>query len=344
MRGGRRAARGDAEGGPPAPRFHDPMLASPLPPGPPDVGWVHERKLDGERIVAVRDGDTVRLWTRNRKDATGTYPEVVAALVRQPVDRFVIDGEVVAFDKDGNTSFSLLQRRMHRSDRFAQRGTGVEAHYLVFDCLHIGDEDLRPLPLVRRKRILEGTFDYGTTLRFVPHRTGRGYDAYPAACRAGWEGLVAKRADAAYEEGRSRAWRKIKCVRSGTFEIVGWTRPRGGRTGIGALLLAEPTEQGLRYVGKVGTGLDEAMLETLARALHARHRRSSPLTVGPDPDFEGGWAEPGFACEVAYTERTPEGRLRHPVFKGLRRDKAKDTMPGAGPSGPPASPTGVEPR
>ncbi|MFR9727598.1 non-homologous end-joining DNA ligase [Saccharopolyspora sp. MS10] len=283
-----------------------------------DPDWLFERKLDGVRVVAGRDGGDPVLWSRNHNRVDASYPEIVEALAGAP-ERFVIDGEVVAFDGD-RTSFPLLQRRMHLSDPRAARRSGVAVHYVVFDLLALGGVDLARLPLRVRKRLLAECFDFTGPLRFSEHRRGDGEDFYRQACARGWEGLIAKRADRPHRGGRSRDWLKFPCLSGQEFVVGGRTAPKGSRTGFGALLVGYFEGDALRFAGKVGTGYDEAALRELSTRLDGLARRDSPF-ADRIPEREVRWADPELVVQVAFTEWTPEGRLRHPRFLGVRDDK-----------------------
>lgn len=300
---------------PTEPGFVAPTLATQVD-GPVDgEEWIFEPKLDGIRLIVVRDGDRVRLWSRNEKNRTNQYPEIADALRAQACDRFVADGEVVAFD--GNrTSFSRLQQ-----------GKGRRYLYL-FDAIRIGDDDLRSLPLRERKSRLRSTIAFADPIRFCTHRNG-GDGAGPAfleeACRMGWEGLIAKRADGPYRSGRSRDWLKLKCVAQQEFVVGGYTDPRGSRTGLGALLVGYHDDGALRFAGRVGTGFDESTLRQLASMLADRERKTSPFADAPAA-ADVHWVTPDLVCEVGFTEWTTAGRLRHPRYLGLRDDKDADAV------------------
>ena len=232
-------------------------------------GWIFERKLDGMRVLASSVGDTVRLRSRNDLDAAGSFPEVVEAFESLDLPDFVVDGEVVAFD-GAQTSFALLQRRMHVSDPAKARRSGVTVFYYVFDLLHLDGHSTRGLPLRERKALLRDLLDWQDPLRFTRHRNADGESYFEEACGKGWEGLIAKRADSIYRTGRTPDWLKFKCEQSQEFVIGGWTEPQGARSGFGALLLGYYDEAGaLRYAGKVGTGFDATRLATVMKQLRA---------------------------------------------------------------------------
>jgi bifunctional non-homologous end joining protein LigD len=278
-----------------------------------DPGWIFERKLDGVRCMAHRDGGgSVRLLSRTDKDMTGQFPEVVEDLERQPAGDFVLDGELVAFE-DGITSFSRLQRRGREQ---------VAVFLYVFDLLRLDGRDVRDLPLRERKALLRGSFDLGDRVRFSAHRNEHGTKLFAEACRQGLEGLMAKRADSTYRSGaRSRDWLKLKCHFEQELVIGGFTAPQGSRTDFGALLVGYNEDGRLRYAGKVGTGFDRATLETLGRRLRELERDEMPFAdVHPIPRGTR-WVEPELVAQIGFAEWTRDGRLRHPRYLGLRDDK-----------------------
>jgi bifunctional non-homologous end joining protein LigD len=275
--------------------------------------WIYERKLDGIRCIAVRDGGPVALWSRNDISLNGRYPELADALADQPAKRFAVDGEVVAF-AGSQTSFARLARRGRER---------VAIHLYAFDLLWLDGRDVRPLPLRERKAQLRGALRWEEPVRFTPHRNGDGEAFFREACRKGWEGLIAKRADSPYvSRKRSRDWLKLKCEQGQELVIGGFTAPQGSREELGALLLGYHDAGGdLRYAGKVGTGFDRATLRDLAERLRPLRRDSSPFADEIRPARDVTWAEPELVCQVGFTEWTGDGRLRHPRFLGLRDDK-----------------------
>ena len=284
--------------------------------------WVYERKLDGVRCLAYYDGEHAWLRSRTGGDQGPAFPEVVEALEAQQSPSFAVDGEVVAFD-GAQTSFSALQPRIHLTSAERARRTGVAIFYYVFDLLHLDGHSTRRLPLRERKALLRDLFDWGDPLRFTTHRNADGEKYFEEACAKGWEGLIAKRADASYPSGRTKDWLKFKCEQGQEFVIGGWTDPRGSRVGFGALLLGYYSKGGdLVYAGKVGTGFDTAMLRSMHGQLNDLERSSPPFEQGPLlPRKDVHWAEPKLVGNVSFTEWTRDGQLRHPRFLGLRDDK-----------------------
>jgi DNA ligase D-like protein (predicted ligase) len=287
-----------------------------------DPDWIYERKLDGIRCLAFKGDANVSLRSRNDLSLNGRFPEVAAALEADPAANFVIDGEVVAFDGP-QTSFARLQQR-------GERPTPV--FFYVFDILRAGGEDVTSLPLRERKAILRRALRFEGPIRLTAHRNRDGEAMYAEACRKGWEGVIAKRADSPYVHGRSRDWLKFKCSAEQELVIGGYTAPHGSRTDLGALLLGYHDEGGLRYAGKVGTGFTQATLRDLAARLAPLRRDSSPFA---DEVRERGttWVEPELVAQVGFSEWTRDGRLRHPRFLGLRDDKAAADVVREAPAG-----------
>jgi DNA ligase D-like protein (predicted ligase) len=320
------AARREALG---TPGWLEPELATLTKDRFSDPAWLYERKLDGERCITYRAGDEVLLMTRNQQDVSGTYPELRDALVAQQPAEFVCDGEVVAFD-GAATSFSRLQQRLGVRDPDHTLRRRVPVYYYVFDLLYAGGRDVRPQPLRERKKLLREVLSFGDPLRYTEHRERDGEEYFEQACQLGWEGLIAKRADAPYRSGRTRDWLKFKCENSQELLIGGYTDPKGSRTHFGALLLGYYDADGrLAYAGKVGTGFSEATLASLGRSLREIERADPPFdrdllprsSSGGPPRSGVHWVEPRLVAQVGFTEWTAAGQLRHPRFLGLRRDK-----------------------
>jgi bifunctional non-homologous end joining protein LigD len=276
-----------------------------------DPEWAFERKLDGIRAIAIKGDAHVRLLSRNDLSLNARFPEVVAALEADPATNFVADGEIVAFD-GAQTSFETLQQRGERK---------VEIFFYVFDLLHAGGRDVTALPWRERKSLLRRTLAFDGPVRLTPHRNGDGEALFAEACRKGWEGLIAKRADAPYVHGRSRDWLKFKCSAEQELVIGGYTAPTGTRIELGALLLGHFDAGRLRYAGKVGTGFTRATLRDLAEKLAPLRREGSPF-ADEIRERHVTWVEPELVAQVGFSEWTRDGRLRHPRFLGLRDDKA----------------------
>jgi DNA ligase D-like protein (predicted ligase) len=285
-----------------------------------EKGWVYERKLDGQRVLAVRDSSGARLYSRSGRDVTNAFPEVAEALAEQKATDFVVDGEVVAFE-GSRTSFARLQPRIQVSDPERARRSGVAVWYYVFDVLEIDGDDVRTEPLLERKRRLRALLHWQSPLRSTPHRVKGGEDWFAEVCRAGWEGLIAKRDDATYRSGRTDAWLKFKCEAGQELVIVGWTDPEGSRVALGALLLGYHDGDDLVYAGKVGTGFSQQVLRDLHDRLTRIELDESACTRGKLPRKGVHWAKPELVAQLAFTEWTSAGQLRHPRYLGLRNDK-----------------------
>jgi bifunctional non-homologous end joining protein LigD len=303
------------------PGWVDPELATLTQDRFSDPGWIFERKLDGERCLAFRSAGKVRLMTRNQKEDTSTYPEITQALAAQRANDFIIDGEIVAFD-GSQTKFARLQQRLGVRQPGPELLAEVPAWFYIFDVLWADGRDVRPRPLRERKDILRDLLTFAGPLRFTEHIDTDGEAYFRQACASGWEGVIAKRADAPYRAGRSRDWLKFKCESGQEFVIGGFTDPRGTRTGFGALLLGyyDPGRQ-LVYAGKVGTGFTQRTLDSLHASLAGLEQDHPPFERGKLPRSGVHWVQPRLVAEVGFSEWTTAGELRHPRFQGLRDDK-----------------------
>ena len=288
-----------------------PMLAT-LVGAPVDrPGWIAEEKYDGIRLIAYKEGRAVRLITRNDIDRAADFPGVVSAVAKLPAPTLVLDGEVVIFDEAHVSRFTLLQRR---------DGTG-QLVYVAFDCLYARGEDLRRLPLGERRQRLEREVRAADALAVARRLPGTGSEAYEAARRLGLEGIILKAEASRYEEGtRSRSWLKVKLRNEEEFVIGGYTAPAGARSHFGALLVGAWDADRLRYAGKVGTGFTERLLADLSCRFRPLTRATSPF-ADRVPARGATWLEPTLVAQLAFTERTRDGKLRHPTFLGLREDK-----------------------
>ncbi len=304
------------------PTWVPPMLATLAEPRALGTGWAYEPKLDGVRCVAVVGG-IVRLWSRNQNPLDGAYPELVEALGDRVRGAGIFDGEVVAMDPvTGLSSFSLLQRRMQQHDPRKARSSGVPVELWLFDCLFYEGLDLRARPLEERRQVLLDSVAATGPIRVTPLWPAL-EPRFTELCRRGGEGVIAKRLASRYGGGRSRDWLKLKCVNEQEFVVGGWTDPRGCRERLGALLVGYYANGRLRYAGKVGTGYTREDLEALYAALGSRRRVRSPFEGPPAPPDTGvHWVSPALVVQIGFAEWTPDGLLRHPRFKGVRRDKA----------------------
>lgn len=306
------------------PRFIAPMLATLVKEAPPGDEWIHEIKYDGYRMVAAIEGGKARLYSRNEKEWTAAFASIARDLAALPVERAWLDGEVVVLDRVGRSSFQALQNALDGTSK-------VTMSYFAFDLLYVDGIDVRDCTLVERKKLLRTLLKTSRgSVRVGPEITGHGEDFFAQACKLGLEGSIAKRADSRYASGgRPGDWRKIKCIQRQEMVIGGYTDPRGARTGFGALLLGHYEGDRLRYAGKVGTGFDDHTLRSLEEKLARRERKDAPF-FDPPRGFEAKgvhWVRPDLVAEIAFTEWSRDGALRHPSFQGLRPDKrAKDVV------------------
>ncbi len=298
------------------------MLATLAKQAPEGADWLCEIKYDGVRVLAERRGDAVTLVGRSGQVATGRYPEIVSALRALAFDRFLMDGEIVALDTRGVSSFQRLQARMGltRPGDVARAMAAVPVEAVFFDCLALEGHDLRRAPLVTRKACLQRVLPPLGVARYGDHVAGSGPAFHEAAAEARLEGIVAKRATSTYVARRSDAWLKIKCQRRQEFVIGGYTDPQGSRARFGALHMGLYDGARLVYVSKVGSGFDGAELERLWRQLEPLRRETSPFDAGTPAGRGHHWVEPRLVCEVRFTEWTRDGGLRHPTYLGLRDD------------------------
>ncbi|MFA0961281.1 DNA ligase D [Roseivirga sp. BDSF3-8] len=279
-----------------------------------DPEWLYEIKWDGYRAIAEVKEDDVKLYSRNGNSFLKSYPPLADALATLP-GPLVVDGEIVVLNKNGVSSFQKLQNYEDEQD--------PNLYYYIFDVLFFNGYDLRGFALRERKKLLEQLAAVHERIRVSDHVEGNGEALLEEADKKGLEGIIAKRADSPYRTGsRSRDWLKIKLVKQMDAIIIGYTEPTGSRKHFGSLLLAVHDIDGeLEYVGRVGTGFDEDTLEDLKKKLDRIGRKTCPVTPKPKTDRATYWVTPKLIAEVGYSERTDEGSLRHPVYKGLRKDK-----------------------
>jgi len=318
----------------PLPAFVEPMKAL-LVESPPRGEWLYEIKFDGFRAIALKGGHETRLLSRNEKDFGGKFPEVIASISELDVQDAVIDGEIVALDDKGVSSFQLLQ-----AFELGQKRPPI--FYYAFDLLRLNGKDLCERPLRERKEMLKKLLKRPPgVIRFSASLGEDAEGLLRQAREIGLEGLIGKRKESLYEPGRrSGAWIKLKLQREQEFVIGGYTAPGGTRKHFGALLVGVHEGKGLKFVGKVGTGFDAALLRNLHSRFQKIRRDTCPFTNLPEE--RGGrygqtvtaaemkrchWVEPNMVCQVRFSEWTREHKLRQPVFLGIREDKnAKDVV------------------
>lgn len=298
-----------------------PQLATLVDEPPAGDGWIYEVKFDGYRVLARIDGDDVRLFTRNGNDWTSKMKGLADEIRALGVRSGWIDGEIVVLNAKGNPDFQALQGAFDSSRT-------RDIVYFAFDLPHFGGHDLTRVPLMERRKRLAAVFEKSKSDRV---RFSEAFDApveqlLEGACKQGLEGLIGKRANGPYASARSASWVKLKCTRRQEFVIGGYSDPKGSRVGFGSLLLGVHDAAGnLVYAGNVGTGFDDELLQSLFDKLKALTTEKDPFHGRPR-DVKGHWVRPKLVAEVAFTEWTSDGRIRHPVFHGLRTDKAPQAI------------------
>ncbi|MGE0241468.1 MAG: non-homologous end-joining DNA ligase [Parvibaculaceae bacterium] len=305
------------------PPFVPPQLAFLKDHPPEGANWIHEIKYDGYRVLAAVAGRTVRLYTRSGQDWTEKFRPIADAFEKLGLAA-LIDGEVVVFEAGGRTSFQALQEALSEKRK-------ADLRYVAFDLLMLAGADLRKRPLVERKKRLKALFGrMKTPLTYGGHLAGDSDKVLKEACRLGIEGLVSKDKTSAYMSGRAATWIKSKCLGRSEF-VIGGFRPsdKKGRS-FASLLIGEFHKGDLIYKGRVGTGYDDAVLRSLGAELRAREVDRSPFKDVPRAiRGRARWVTPELVAEIAFTERTRDGILRHPVFLGLRQDKRARAVTGA---------------
>ncbi|WP_133131239.1 non-homologous end-joining DNA ligase [Legionella yabuuchiae] len=297
----------------------DPMLATLTHEYFSNEDWIYERKLDGERCLLYKKENEICMISRNHKEQKEFYPEIANAMKTMSGD-FVIDCELVTFD-DKVTSFEQLQHRMHVKNPDESLLKKYPVYAYVFDFLYYDGYGLEQLPLRKRKYLLKQAFKYESPIRYLPHRNKEGEQYLKTACKKDWEGLIAKDARAPYVYTRSKKWLKFKCVHQQEFVIGGYTDPEGERIGFGALLIGYYEEDQLKFAGRVGTGFDDDFLKFLHKKMQKKEQDTCPFDDYEESAEHIHWIEPALVGEIGFTEWTQHGKLRHPRFLGLRKDK-----------------------
>lgn len=305
----------------PLPEFVSPQLATLVAEPPEGSNWLHEIKYDGYRAIAAVGSDRCRIYTRSGQDWTEKFAAIAMDLRKLKVGSALLDGEIVALDEHGRSSFQLLQSSLKDGRR--------PLTYYVFDILELDGRDLRSEPLRRRKqilrRVLEGAPD---AIRYSEEVAGHGDRVFAHACRLGLEGIVSKRADKPYESRRTLTWVKCKCTGNEEFVIGGYRASDKKGRAFASLLIGEFVGDKLHYRGRVGTGFDAATLDDLGARFAKLSRKTCPFVDAPRAICrDAHWVDPRLVAQVAFTERTKDGVLRHPAFLGLRNDKpARDVQ------------------
>jgi bifunctional non-homologous end joining protein LigD len=305
-----------------------------------ESGWAFEMKWDGVRAIAYLAGGRVKLLSRKGRDDTRAYFEVADELTKINVKTAILDGEVVVTDSAGRPNFGLLQHRINLTkpadiERVAR---AYPAQLMLFDILELNGQSLIKKSYEDRRAILEGLAlsEPGSLIQVPPTFDGDLEAALGTADQLQLEGVVAKRRNSIYQPGRrTHTWLKIKLHRAQEVVIGGWRPGQGRRSGgVGSLLMGIPTEAGLHYVGRVGSGFNDRQLDDIEARLDKLSRKTSPFIDVPREDArDAHWVTPALVGEVTYGELTEPGRLRHPVWRGLRPDKAPKNVVWERPAG-----------
>jgi len=316
-RGGQKGGRAKRKASKAPPAFVAPQLATLVDEVPAGTSWIHEIKYDGYRLLLSVGEDVATAWTRNGLDWSDKFKALVKAAARLPAG-CLMDGEVVALDDEGRPSFQLLQSTL--------KGGGAPLAFYAFDLLIDRGEDIRKLPNIERKERLAALLKgVAPPILYGDHIIGRGEEMFDAVCKQGGEGIISKKASAAYSGTRSRNWLKIKCIQRQEFVVVGWSES-DRRLGFRSLLLAAKDKGKLTYAGKVGTGFNAKLIEELMERMRPLAVDKAPVEV-PRADRKGAhWIEPKLVSEINYAEFTDDGILRHPSFVGLREDKPAEDV------------------
>jgi len=298
------------------PDFIAPQLATLVDKPPEGRDWLHEIKWDGYRILAFKNGSEVILKSRNNKDWTDSFQSIADAIGQLPFEQIILDGEVVVLDKEGRSNFQLLQNALKQ-----ENNSPIQVFF--FDLLYVEGRDVRKLPLIERKSLLQKILSLDIAgLHYSDHIEEEGDALYRYSCDKGLEGIISKQKDAPYHSGRGQDWLKIKCVKEQEFVIGGYTDPQKTRSGFGSLFLGVYNDKGtLDYAGNVGTGFNAMTLKNLHKQLLKQAIKKNPFNSNPPGYTKAHWVRPVLVCQIAFTEWTEEGHLRHPGFKGLRLDK-----------------------
>jgi bifunctional non-homologous end joining protein LigD len=321
----RKVAKAKPRGTPP--KFRPLQLATLVDAVPSGNGWFHEIKYDGYRAEIAAAGNDVNVYTRNGLDWTDKFAPLVRHIAALDLPPCLIDGEIVAYGKDGNPDFSSLQAILKRGHGAQDEATSL--HLFAFDLLEQDGKSLAKLGNLERKERLEALLrDARSPIAVADHVIGAGEKLYDAMCGAGQEGIISKRADAPYLGRRSKSWVKVKCTRRQEFVIVGWNPSSTKARPFASLLLAQREGDALIYKGNVGTGFDADTMADLAKRFASLERKTAPLDIDAAAARKAHWLKPDLVAEIAFAEFTASGSVRHASFLGLRSDKeAKDVTP-----------------
>src|SRR5215831_8308710 len=284
--------------------------------------WLFEIKWDGVRAIAFVENEEVRLQSRTGNRCERQYPELAVMPHHIAASTAVLDGEIAVLDAKGVSQFHLIQPRIANTDpnSIAHLSRKTPVVYFAFDLLYLDGYDLTQVDLVKRRELLETILTPGNNVRISEAFPNAGAELMEAARENGLEGVLAKHSRSCYESRRSRDWLKIKITGEQEFVIGGYTEPQGGREHFGALVLGVHDEGSLRWVGNVGTGFDQKLLAGIFGRLQKLVTKTCPFAERPKPDRGMTWVKPQLVCQVKFTSWTQDGRLRAPVFLGLRND------------------------
>lgn len=311
----------------PMPAVIHPMLATPWDDAFDSEDWIFEIKWDGYRAIAFVESGKARLVSRNQNDMTSQFSELEKIAAHVSARTAVLDGEIVALDQEGRSSFSLMQQRSGFSARGRRgpRNPQVPVVYYAFDLLYLDGYDLRRVPLEQRKQALAAVVQSGEILRYSDHQVAHGVALFSAAQKSGLEGILAKRRASFYGERRSADWRKIKITQRMECVIGGYTEPQGSREFFGSVVLGLHNRQGkLVHVGQAGSGFDQKMQKEIWALLQARVSKRNPFAGKVQALRAVHWVKPELVAEIKFAEWTHERQLRSPVFLGLREDKSPE--------------------
>ena len=318
-RGGQRATPRKRKSAP-LPKFREPQLATLVDAVPAGNDWMHEIKFDGYRAMIAAKGNEVRVYTRSGKDWSDKFAPLVDAVSALDLPACLIDGEIIAYDAQGNPDFSALQKVLKRGH--GSQSNSDKLALQAFDLIELAGENLAKLPNVERKEILEALLAHAKPpINLADHVIGAGEKLYEAMCKAGQEGIISKKIDAPYRHARSRAWIKVKCTRRQEFVIAGWKESSAKGRPFASLLLAQHENERLVYKGNVGTGFTADELDDLAAKLKRLERKTAPLEIDAASSRGVHWVTPKLVAEIAFAEFTEEGNIRHGSYLGLRSDK-----------------------